>query len=290
MKPILFEIPIPFLGTSIPISAYGTMLSLSMIIGIYLTVRNGKKQGLDELKVLTACLWGLIFLVVGARLFFIIQHYPRYLANPAKILQLWKGGLVFYGGFIGGIGAMVIYLRISRISVQKFLDAVTPCIPLGLFLTRVGCFLNGCCYGRLSELPWAVRYPQGSRVYTGQLESQLIEATRELSLPVHPTQLYSSLNGLFLFLVITYWARHKRFDSELFWGFSLLYAITRFVLEFFRGDQSRTGIFLLTIPQLTSIVLGILAIVFLIRGYRKISKSSRVSADEIIGFNGESFT
>ncbi len=277
MKPILFEIPIPFLGTSIPISAYGTMLSLSLILGIYLTGRNGKKQGLDELKVLTACLWGIIFLILGARLFFIIQNYQSYLANPAKILQLWKGGMVFYGGFIGGVGAAVIYMRIKRISVQNFLDASTPSIPLGLFLTRIGCFLNGCCYGKLSELPWAVHYPLGSRVYNGQLKTGLIEAAQELSLPVHPTQLYSSLNGLLLFLVIYYWARHKRFDGELFWGFSLLYSITRFIIEFFRGDQVRTEVLSLTIPQLVSITLATLAIVFLTRGYRKISKSGRIA-------------
>jgi len=277
MKPILFEIAIPFLETSIPVSAYGTMLSLSLILGIYLTGRNGKKQGLDELKVLTACLWGIIFLILGARLFFIIQNYQSYLANPAKILQLWKGGLVFYGGFIGGVGAAVIYMRIKRISVQKFLDASTPGITLGLFLTRIGCFLNGCCYGKLSELPWAVHYPLGSRVYNGQLKTGLIEATQELSLPVHPTQLYSSLNGLLLFLVIYYWARHKRFDGELFWGFSLLYSITRFIIEFFRGDQVRTEVLSLTIPQLVSITLATLAIVFLTRGYRKISKSSRIA-------------
>ncbi|UCD84918.1 MAG: prolipoprotein diacylglyceryl transferase [Deltaproteobacteria bacterium] len=277
MRPILFEIPIPFLETSIPISAYGTMLSLSLIIGIYLASRNARKQGLDELKVLTACIWGVVFLIIGARVFFIIQHYPRYLADPMRILRVWKGGLVFYGGLIGGVAASVIYMRINRISVGKFVDAFTPTIPLGLFLTRIGCFLNGCCYGKVSELSWAVQYPQGSRVFNAQLDQGLIEATRELSLPVHPTQLYSSLNGLMLFLIVTYWARRKSFDSELFWGFCLFYSIARFILEFFRGDQSQTYLFSLTVPQLVSIPLGILAIGFLAYGYRKVSKSDRVN-------------
>src|SRR5574341_837918 len=100
MRPILFTIPIPFLHLSIPISSYGTMLSLSFLLGVSIAARDAERQGIDPNQYLTAAIWGMIFVILGARLFYVLQNWRDYAPVPWEVFALWRGGLVFYGGFL----------------------------------------------------------------------------------------------------------------------------------------------------------------------------------------------
>jgi phosphatidylglycerol:prolipoprotein diacylglycerol transferase len=114
-------------------------------------------------------------------------------------------------------------MKWHRLPIWKFSDLFTPSIALGLFLTRIGCFLAGCCYGKETTLPWGVRFTDPNSL-------------APLNITLHPTQLYDSANGLFLFLFLNWVDRRKKFEGELFWLFILLYSISRFLIEILRGD------------------------------------------------------
>jgi phosphatidylglycerol:prolipoprotein diacylglycerol transferase len=138
-------------------------------------------------------------------------------------LDIRAGGLVFYGGFIGAALAVVVGSRWKRMPLLALADVLAPSIALGYVFGRLGCFMNGCCYGRACDLPWAVRFPYGHETY-GQA--------------VHPTQLYESCCGLLLYLGLAWVFRRRRFDGQVFAVFLLGNAVLRFTVEFFRGDYA----------------------------------------------------
>jgi len=232
LKPILFEIPVPFTHITIPIASYGVMLAISFLVGIYIASKNWERLGFDPEFVINTSIYGMIFTLIGARLFYTIQNLYDYysISHPGRIInvfKVWEGGLVFYGGLIGGIGGTVIYVYLKNQPVLDFLDSIAPSIGLGHFFTRIGCFLNGCCYGRPTELPWGVKFPPGSN------------PARHYSGHIHPTQLYESLAGLVLFGILYYLFRHRKFKGQVFFIYLMLYSVFRFINEFFRGDAIR---------------------------------------------------
>lgn len=232
MKPVLFEIPIPFSGISIPIASYGVMLAISFLVGIYIASKNWEKLGYDPEFLINTSIYGMIFTLVGARLFYTLQNHQEYysLSYPSRILnvfKVWEGGLVFYGGLIGGILGTVLYLLYKKENILDFLDAIAPSIGLGHFFTRIGCFLNGCCYGRPTDLPWGVQFPPGSN------------PARHYSGHIHPTQLYESISGIFLFFILYFMFKKRKFGGQVFFTYILLYSVIRFIIEFFRGDAIR---------------------------------------------------
>lgn len=243
---------------------YITMLAISCLVGIYLCVKAAEKQGIPAQKSLNALLFAFIFAIVGARLYYCLQHVSFFVAHPAEVFALWKGGFASYGGFIGGVLAAVLYLKKARISVWKFADCCAPSIAIGVFLTRIGCFMNGCCFGKVSHFPWAVRFPQGSGPHIQQLINGQISGTENLSLPIHPTQIYHSITGFVLFLLLIYLRKYKRVDGQLFLIFAALYSLSRFLIEFYRGDTTRGFVSILSLPQLFSLVIVVLAGYFLI--------------------------
>ncbi|MEW6025812.1 MAG: prolipoprotein diacylglyceryl transferase [Planctomycetota bacterium] len=193
--------------------------------------------------------------IVLARLVYLLMHRGQY---NWEVFFVWHGGLVFYGGVILAIVSIIVYLKKRHIPVLKMGDLLMPGILLGLAFGRIGCFLNGCCYGRISEvLPWSVSFPvitnpkgeiTGSPAFLDHLHQHLIPETAQLSLPVHPAQLYESLLGVLFFILLSViWANKKRFDGkgepvEPRHGFivayaGMLYGIERLCVEFFRGDN-----------------------------------------------------
>jgi len=267
MRPILFEIPIPFANIAIPISSYGMMLALSFLVGVSLAARDAERQGIDPNDYFTAAIYGMIFAILGARIFYIIQNWSDYASRPLQVFALWRGGLVFYGGFFGGTIGVGLYVYFKGIHVWKFLDATTPSIALGLFFTRIGCFLNGCCYGKPTDLPWGVRFQKGSNVYYDEIEKGLITGSNASSLSLHPVQLYESLEGLVLFLIFFFFlGKRKKFDGQTFWTFPLIYSVLRFANELLRGDDIRGYIWspYITTSQFFSLLLFPLSIGVLI--------------------------
>ncbi|RMD98358.1 MAG: hypothetical protein D6812_13605, partial [Deltaproteobacteria bacterium] len=208
MKPILFEIPIPsFLpawlggGESLVFPSYYVMLSISFMVAIILAVRYGEKNGLNVNHVLDVCLFAIIGVLVGMRLFFVIQKWEQYLVpfrwdKFLRIFKIWEGGIVLYGGMIGGIlfGLAAAFWR--RMDVPKMMDVGAMPIGIGMFFTRIGCFLNGCCHGKLTLVPWGVSYPPESLLFKAHKARGWLPPDATGSLPVHPSQLYESFMGL----------------------------------------------------------------------------------------------
>ena len=218
MHPVLLEIGI------IKVFTYGFLVASGFFVAIYLAVRQGKKEGLDPQKILDLSFYILVASILGARLLFLIVEYKYFLSNPMEALKFWKGGLVYYGGLIGAALATVYFIKKNSMPLWKVADIAAPSLAIGQAIGRWGCFFAGCCYGLQSDLPWAITFTDG-------------RSLAPLNIPLHPTQVYLSLNALFIFSVLIWVRKRKSFDGQLFWLYGILYSIGRFLIEFFRGDE-----------------------------------------------------
>ena len=243
MYPVLLRI-----GT-FAIHTYGLFVALGLAAAVILFTYQGKRSGLKEETLLGFSFWVIISGIVGARLSYVVSDLSWFLKHPGKILLFWQGGLALQGGVLFAILGALTYTHRHHLSFWRIADIAAPPIALGLSIGRIGCFLNGCCYGR----PWLVGFvfPLASpaeKAFPGEL--------------IIPTQLISSVNLLVIFLVLTVFRRQKRWRGGLFPAFLLFYSVHRFGIEFLRGDH--LPIFLhLTLAQLASIFMGILALALL---------------------------
>src|SRR5262245_60041803 len=177
------------------------------------------------------------------------------IAPWTEIFMVQRGRLVFYGGLVGASLACVLYARLKKIPLWKLADVLAPSIALGYVFGRFGCFLNGCCYGQVCHLPWAVRFPYESDAWKGQVAQGLINRMDQ-ALPVHPTQLYESFLSLGLYLGLAWLYRRKKFDGQIFAVYLMSYAVTRSIVETFRGDYTPSHVHAgLTPAQLVSTVI-----------------------------------
>ena len=249
MRPILFTIP----GLGYAVHAFSLMLVLGAAAGVWLTAWRAKRVNLDPEIVYELAVWVLGGGFLGARLYFLIQH-PETVHSMLDVFKVWQGGIVFYGCIIGGlVGTGIYYLR-HPFPFWPMADAVAPALAIGIMLGRVGCFLNGCCFGAVCDphAPWAVSFPAGTLAWHRHVEAGWIKPDAATSLPIHAKQLYGALAGLALLLATTLFYRHRRRDGEVMALLMIGYPITRFVMEFARGDA--TGWHLgLTISQWISL-------------------------------------
>jgi len=243
MKPILFRIPLPYLG-SFAIRTYGLMVVIGFLAAWRLAVWRAKKEGIPGEVFLDFGIWGLVGGVIGARLFHFLQNYETY-RSFWDVFKIWQGGLVFYGGFFGGVVACIIFVKKKELPLLKTLDVAAPSLALALSLSRIGCLLNGCCFGKPTNLIWAIFFPPGSLPYE-----------RYGNLPLHPTQIYLSLNAFIICLILSFYFKYRKSPGEVLALLGMLYAPTRFGLEFFRGDHL---LFIrgLSAPQITGIFIFI---------------------------------
>jgi phosphatidylglycerol:prolipoprotein diacylglycerol transferase len=189
-------------------------------------------------------------------------HPPRDCLAWAKV---WHGGLAYYGGFVFAAGFGLYYARKHRLGMWKMADLAAPWIALGLALTRLGCFLNGCCFGNPSHLPWAVQFPINSAVEEAQVKAGLIRAGAP-ALPVHPTQIYlAALNLLTFFLLYMVLRGRKRFHGELFAWLLIFKGVFRSFVEIWRADERGVLFGWLSTSQLLSVPLVALGIWLLVR-------------------------
>ena len=205
------------------ITSYGLLLALAFVVGTWLALREARRLRLDEDRVVSLVLIVLVAGVLGARALYVLEHIEDFRGSYLGVLTLWQGGLTLYGGIAGGIVAGLLaapYLRLPRWTTA---DALAPSIALGTAFGRVGCFLNGCCYGRPTDRPWGVVFPSDSfagLAYGAQ--------------PVHPAQLYFSAAGLGVFLLAWGLRRRPRVPGVLFWGVLALLALVRIPLDLTR--------------------------------------------------------
>tara|TARA_Y100000815_G_scaffold131915_1_gene119139 strand:- start:32 stop:808 length:777 start_codon:yes stop_codon:yes gene_type:complete len=218
MYPILIEFGF------FKIFTYGLLVATGFLVAILLASSRAEKEGLDSQKVLDLCFYVMVSALLGARLLYVIVEYRYFLDSPLEIFKFWKGGLVFYGGLILGVLISLWYLKRNQMPMWKTADLLAPSIALGQSIGRWGCFFAGCCFGRKTDVAWGITFTDPRSL-----------APLEISL--HPTQVYLSLNAVFIFIFLMWLSKRKVFDGQILWSYGILYSIGRFLIEYFRGDD-----------------------------------------------------
>ena len=239
MHPIFIKI-----GT-FEIRWYGVMIALAFIAGTWLGAREARRKGINPDVVYDLLFYVMLASIAGARLYYVVaSNLPYFLEHPLDIVAIWKGGMALHGGLIGGIAAGAWFCHQRGIRFWSFADLLTPSIMLGQAVGRGACTLNGCSYGRPTDLPWAV-------VFTDP------NSAAPHNVALHPTQFYEMATDFTLLALLWRYRDSTRFDGQLLLTYAMLYAIARFVLEFFRGDSLRVGG--IPVPQLFSVFLLLFA-------------------------------
>jgi phosphatidylglycerol:prolipoprotein diacylglycerol transferase len=259
MRQVLFTIPI-FGG--LKVFGYGAMLVVAFVTSTWLAARRASRERLDPEVIWDIALWIFLCGMLGARLFYCVEYWgtPQ-MKSVWDAFQYWKGGIVFYGGIIGGSIAFFVYRHFRPFPLRPYMDALAPSIALGTFFGRLGCFLNGCCYGDPCQLPFGVSFPAESPPWVHQVKLGMIPESAAYSLPVHPTQIYSAIDALVLLFLLTAYYPLRRRDGAVIGLLMVTYPVTRFLVEFLRNDEAAVfgG---LTISQNISVVLLLSALVY----------------------------
>ena len=253
MHPTLFR----FHG--LELHSYGLLLAIAFLVGIQLLLKRGAQRGLPEDKLSTLSLLLLVLAIIGGRGLYVLTHWSDYAKDFGGVFRIWEGGLMLYGGYFLAIAGGIAYVRRAKLPVWRVGDAAAPSMALGIGIGRLGCFLNGCCFGLPSALPWAVKFPPGSYsnfVFPGD--------------PLHPSQLYLAGAGAGLFVLLLLLDRKAHFEGWLFWTYIALDAILRFVIDFTRYYDAtsylgKIGPFPFNVNQVFSVVLVLVALFMLNR-------------------------
>jgi phosphatidylglycerol:prolipoprotein diacylglycerol transferase len=254
MHPILFEVG------DWPVYSYGVLLALAYLAGLQLAVVRGRRAGLDGARIMDLGIYLIIAALVGAKLMLIVVDFNYFRQQPRELLSLVRAAGVFYGGLLAAFAVAMVLIRRYKLPLWQTTDAFAPGIALGHVVGRLGCLLAGCCYGRPTDLPWGITFTDpaaASNVGT------------PLGVPLHPTQVYEAGAELLIlvFLLITE-RRGRPFPGRTFWSYMLLYAVSRFIIEFYRGDDRGTLAGLST-SQAVSVALAPVALIMLLRLRRR---------------------
>jgi phosphatidylglycerol:prolipoprotein diacylglycerol transferase len=235
MYPILFD-----LGP-IKIFTYGFFLAIAFLSAIYVAGREARRLGLPVGQFYDLCFYVVLAALIGSRLLYVLLDLKPFLANPLKIFALWEGGLVFHGGVILALIVAFYYMRRHHMPWRQALDSLGLGLPVGQMFGRLGCFLAGCCYGRPSDLPWAVTFTN----------PQSLCPLRE---PLHPSQLYEALMAAGVFGLLYMLRTRTRYPGQLILTYFCLAGVVRFIVEFFRHPGDYRGPLLFGWMPLTQVV------------------------------------
>jgi phosphatidylglycerol:prolipoprotein diacylglycerol transferase len=244
------------------------MVAIAFLVGLWTASRRALREGIAPEKIIDLGPWVIVGAIVGARILYVITFWREEFADKPilDMFMVWRGGLVFYGGLIGASFGFILYARLKKLPLWKGADIMAPSIALGYVFGRIGCLMNGCCYGRVCDLPWAIRFPNQSNAWNQQSAQGLV-GPNDPSLPVHPTQLYESLLNLCLYTALVWLYKRKKFDGQIFAIYLVCYAVLRSFVEMFRGDypqyQRHFGGWL-TPAHLVSIAILIAGVVLLL--------------------------
>jgi phosphatidylglycerol:prolipoprotein diacylglycerol transferase len=223
--------PIAFQLGPITIHSYGVMVALAFLAGLWTATRRARRENISAEKIADVTLWLMMGGILGARFVYVTTYWREEFASQPfrEVFMIQHGGLVFYGGFIGAAVAGTIYILWKKMPLWKTADVLAPSIALGSVFGRIGCLLNGCCYGRPTNLPWGLSFnnPQAHEL-----------SGTPLGIPLHPTEIYDALLNLMLYFFLAWLFRRKKFDGQVFATYLLCYAVTRSIVEYFRGDYT----------------------------------------------------
>lgn len=259
MHPTLFRIG------GFEIGSFGLLVAIGFLAAYLVAVREARKAGLSEDSFANFLIGTLLAGLVGAKLLHVVVYLGQ---DSVSNLLFSRSGLVFYGGILLGVPVGYLFTRRYGWTPGKIADIAALAVPLGHFFGRIGCFLNGCCFGALCNLPWAVRFPRivdggrivGSEPYSFQYSMAKLTGDEPFSLPVHPTQLYEAFGALAIFLYLYFlFPRKGGFEGRLALVYLMLYSVLRFGVEMFRSDPRGAALGLST-SQWISIGLFALAL------------------------------
>jgi phosphatidylglycerol:prolipoprotein diacylglycerol transferase len=250
MHPILFEVG------GWPVYAYGVLLALAYLAGLQFAVVRARRAGMDGTKIMDFGIYLIIAALVGAKLMLVLVDFDYFRTNPRELFSLVRAGGVFYGGLIGALVVAILLVRRYKLHLWTTADLFAPGIALGHIIGRLGCLLAGCCYGRHTDLPWGVTFTDP--VAAANVGTPLND-------PLHPTQLYDAGAELLILLFLLATERRGRpFPGRTFWGYMLLYGVSRFIVEIYRGDP-RGMVMGMSTSQFVSVLIVPISLVMLWR-------------------------
>jgi phosphatidylglycerol:prolipoprotein diacylglycerol transferase len=249
MHPILIEI------AGFPVYTYGLLLAAAYLLGLQFALKRARSRALDPNRVMDLGIWIIVSALVGAKLLLLVVDHDKFSSDPAEVMNLVRSGGVFYGGLIAAVAVALWYLRRHRMPMWTVTDVFAPGIALGHVVGRMGCFFAGCCFGRPTTVPWAI-------TFTDPFAAQNVGTP--LGIPLHPTQLYEAGAELLILGGLLWFERKGRsFPGRTFWTYMLLYGLSRFVIEYYRGDpREMVGIF--STSQFVSLLIVPVSVVMLV--------------------------
>jgi phosphatidylglycerol:prolipoprotein diacylglycerol transferase len=266
MHPILFE------AGPLTLYSYGVLLAAAYLLGLQFAIVRARARGLDARRVMDLGIWIIVSALLGAKLMLLVVDFRRFTQSPRDLLELARSAGVFYGGLIAAVAVAFYYLGRHGLPLWTTTDVFAPGIALGHIVGRLGCLMAGCCFGRPTSVPWAITFHDPAAA---------ANVGTPLGEPLHPTQLYEAGAELLILVFLLRLEKLGRpFPGRTFWSYILVYAISRFVIEFYRGD-SRGMIGSLSTSQFVSVILVPVAIVMLVVLGRRYDPTRRVAAQRI---------
>jgi phosphatidylglycerol---prolipoprotein diacylglyceryl transferase len=239
----------------ITLYTYGVLLAASYLLGLWLAMRRAKAWGLDANRVLDLGIYIIIAALIGAKLLLLVIDFDQFRRTPQELLSLARSGGVFYGGLIGATLVAFWYIKRNNLPLWTTCDMFAPGIALGHVIGRLGCLMAGCCYGLPTNVPWAI-------TFTDPFAAANVGTP--LNQPLHPTQIYEAgAELLILVFLLATERKGRRFPGRTFWGYMFLYAVSRFIIEFYRGDE-RGLVMGLSTSQFISVLLAPVSLIMLL--------------------------
>jgi phosphatidylglycerol:prolipoprotein diacylglycerol transferase len=246
---------------AVGIRSYGVMLAIAFWVGIELSARIARKRGYDPLVIVDLGLVILLSSVAGSRFLYVISHLSDFRGDPWSVFKVWEGGLTFYGGLVAAVVIGVLYLKKRNLPVAEITDILAPQIALGVAIARIGCFLNGCCFGKESALPWACTFPPDS------LAGSVMHG-----LHLHPVQIYAAVANLIIAIILWRLLKKNLPAGSVFACLLIFYGAWRFIIDFWRYYEDELllggGGLSMSWNQVVSIVLILVGIVLYYRSRR----------------------
>jgi phosphatidylglycerol---prolipoprotein diacylglyceryl transferase len=260
----------------LPVFGYGMMVLIGFVSGLWLSRIRARRIGLDPEILSDLSFWLLISGVAGGRLAYLGQYWERQFARCQTIsdyvwaaVNLTEGGLVLIGALVGGAVGFFLFCRLRKLPALLLVDVIMPGVFIGVGFGRIGCLLNGCCFGDPCDLPWAIQFPKGSVPWLDLVDRGLLNPNTLVTMPLHPTQVYSSIDGFLLGTILWNLYPLRARNGQLLGMGCMGYACTRFLIEFIRNDEPGRFGTSLTISQWYSMGLFVIGASLLVWLFRK---------------------